>query len=66
MILALSLIGVAVFAITGALAAGRKRMDIFGVVMGLTTRLIRLAAIHRNLTLPSFHLNEEAHDPTRQ
>ncbi|SEA75784.1 Uncharacterized membrane protein YeiH [Desulfuromusa kysingii] len=29
----LDLIGTAVFAITGALAAGRKRMDVFGVVV---------------------------------
>ncbi len=29
----LDLIGTAVFAITGALAAGRKRMDTFGVVI---------------------------------
>jgi len=36
----LDLIGVAVFAITGALAAGRKRMDIFGVVvLGCVTAL---------------------------
>jgi uncharacterized membrane protein YeiH len=33
LILILDLIGTAVFAITGALAAGRKRMDIFGVVV---------------------------------
>ena len=34
----LDLAGVAVFAISGALAAGRKRMDIFGVVvLGLVT-----------------------------
>ncbi len=36
----LDLIGTAVFAITGALAAGRKRMDIFGVVvLGFVTAL---------------------------
>ena len=36
----LDLVGTAVFAITGALAAGRKRMDIFGVVMlGCVTAL---------------------------
>lgn len=36
----LDLIGTAVFAITGALAAGRKRMDIFGVVtLGCVTAL---------------------------
>lgn len=33
LILILDLIGTAVFAITGALAAGRKRMDVFGVVV---------------------------------
>ncbi len=39
-IYALDLFGVAVFAISGALAAGRKRMDIFGViVLGLVTAL---------------------------
>jgi len=37
---ALDLFGVAVFAISGALAAGRKRMDIFGVVvLGVVTAL---------------------------
>jgi len=37
---ALDLFGVAVFAVSGALAAGRKRMDIFGVVvLGLVTAL---------------------------
>jgi uncharacterized membrane protein YeiH len=36
----LDLFGVAVFAVSGALAAGRKRMDIFGVVvLGLVTAL---------------------------
>ncbi len=36
----LDMIGTAVFAITGALAAGRKRMDIFGViVLGCVTAL---------------------------
>ena len=29
----LDLVGTAVFSITGALAAGRKRMDIFGMVV---------------------------------
>lgn len=39
-IYALDLFGVAVFAISGALAAGRKQMDIFGVVvLGLVTAL---------------------------
>ena len=34
----LDLFGVAVFAVSGSLAAGRKRMDIFGViVLGLVT-----------------------------
>ncbi|MBT4363696.1 MAG: trimeric intracellular cation channel family protein, partial [Desulfobacteraceae bacterium] len=33
MIHMLDLLGTVVFAITGALAAGRKRMDIFGVVV---------------------------------
>jgi len=38
LIYALDLIGVAVFAISGALAAGRKRMDLLGViVLGLVT-----------------------------
>lgn len=36
----LDLIGTAVFAVTGALAAGRKRMDVFGVVvLGCVTAL---------------------------
>lgn len=36
----LDLFGVAVFAVSGALAAGRKRMDIFGVVvLGIVTAL---------------------------
>jgi uncharacterized membrane protein YeiH len=36
----LDLVGTAIFAITGALAAGRKRMDIFGVlVLGYVTAL---------------------------
>lgn len=36
----LDLFGVAVFAVSGALAAGRKKMDIFGVVvLGLVTAL---------------------------
>lgn len=36
----LDLVGTAVFALTGALAAGRKRMDIFGVVvLGCVTAL---------------------------
>jgi len=36
----LDLIGTAIFAITGALAAGRKRMDVFGVVvLGCVTAL---------------------------
>ena len=36
----LDLVGTAVFAITGALAAGRKRMDVFGVVvLGCVTAL---------------------------
>lgn len=36
----LDLLGTAVFAVTGALAAGRKRMDIFGVVvLGCVTAL---------------------------
>ena len=36
----LDLFGVAVFAVSGSLAAGRKRMDVFGViVMGLVTAL---------------------------
>ena len=40
MIYALDLIGTAIFAITGALAAGRKRMDVFGVVvLGCVTAL---------------------------
>ncbi|MDD3619338.1 MAG: trimeric intracellular cation channel family protein [Desulfobulbaceae bacterium] len=39
-IYALDLFGVGVFAVSGALAAGRKRMDIFGVVvLGLVTAL---------------------------
>ena len=39
-IYALDLFGVAVFAISGSLAAGRKRMDVFGViVLGLVTAL---------------------------
>ena len=39
-IYALDLFGVGVFAISGALAAGRKRMDVFGVVvLGLVTAL---------------------------
>jgi uncharacterized membrane protein YeiH len=33
MLYALQLLGVAVFATTGALAAGRKRMDVFGVLV---------------------------------
>ena len=33
MIYILDLVGVVVFAVSGSLAAGRKRMDIFGVVM---------------------------------
>lgn len=33
MLYLLDLFGVAVFAITGALAAGRKRMDVFGIVV---------------------------------
>ncbi|MCL5104320.1 MAG: trimeric intracellular cation channel family protein [Armatimonadetes bacterium] len=33
MIYLLDLLGVAIFAVTGALAAGRKRMDIFGIVV---------------------------------
>jgi len=38
LIYALDLIGVAVFAVSGALAAGRKRMDLLGViVLGLVT-----------------------------
>jgi uncharacterized membrane protein YeiH len=37
---ALDLCGIAVFAVSGSLAAGRKRMDIFGVVvLGLVTAL---------------------------
>ncbi len=37
---ALDVIGTAVFAVTGALAAGRKRMDVFGVVvLGCVTAL---------------------------
>ena len=40
MIHMLDLIGTAVFAVTGALAAGRKRLDIFGVVvLGCVTAL---------------------------
>jgi len=40
MIYGLDLIGTAIFAITGALAAGRKRMDVFGVVvLGCVTAL---------------------------
>jgi uncharacterized membrane protein YeiH len=40
MIHLLDLFGVAVFAVTGALAAGQKRMDLFGVVvLGLATAL---------------------------
>ena len=36
----LDLFGTAIFAITGALAAGRKRMDVFGVVvLGCVTAL---------------------------
>lgn len=36
----LDLVGTAIFAITGALAAGRKRMDVFGVVvLGCVTAL---------------------------
>ena len=39
-IYALDLFGVAVFAVSGSLAAGRKRMDVFGViVLGLVTAL---------------------------
>lgn len=39
-IYALDLFGVAVFTISGSLAAGRKRMDVFGViVLGLVTAL---------------------------
>jgi len=39
-IYALDLFGVGVFAVSGALAAGRKRLDIFGVVvLGLVTAL---------------------------
>ena len=39
-IYALDLFGVAVFTISGSLAAGRKRMDVFGViVLGLATAL---------------------------
>jgi uncharacterized membrane protein YeiH len=40
MMYALDLVGTVIFAITGALAAGRKRMDIFGVVvLGCVTAL---------------------------
>jgi len=40
MIYFLDLFGVAVFAITGSLAAGQKRMDLFGVVvLALATAL---------------------------
>ena len=40
MMYTLDLIGTAIFAITGALAAGRKRMDVFGVVvLGCVTAL---------------------------
>jgi uncharacterized membrane protein YeiH len=40
MLYTLDLIGTAIFAITGALAAGRKRMDVFGVVvLGCVTAL---------------------------
>ena len=39
-IYSLDLFGVAVFAVSGSLAAGRKRMDVFGViVLGLVTAL---------------------------
>jgi uncharacterized membrane protein YeiH len=33
MIYVLDLLGVAIFAITGAITAGQKRMDIFGVIV---------------------------------
>ena len=40
MIYMLDLFGTAVFAVSGALAAGRKRMDIFGlIVLGCVTAL---------------------------
>ncbi|MEZ4386884.1 MAG: trimeric intracellular cation channel family protein [Candidatus Krumholzibacteriia bacterium] len=40
MIASLDLFGVAVFAVTGALAAGRKRMDLFGVLLLATVTAV--------------------------
>ena len=59
----LDLIGVAVFAISGALAAGRKRLDLLGViVLGLVTAVgggtIRDVLLDRN---PIFWLTDPAY-----
>jgi uncharacterized membrane protein YeiH len=66
---ALDLFGTAVFAVSGALAAGRRHMDLFGVLViaavtavgGGTVRdllLDRLAALRWDLHLPSFRIGE--------
>ena len=60
---ALDLVGVAVFAVSGALAAGRKRLDLIGVVaLGLVTAIgggtIRDVLLDRN---PIFWLADPAY-----
>ena len=47
-------LGVDVFAVSGALAAGRKRLDLLGVIVAL-----RLSTIVWGLRLPSFSLDRE-------
>ena len=50
MVYILDLIGVAVFAVAGSLAAGRKRMDLFGVLMVATVTALGGGTL-RDLTL---------------
>jgi uncharacterized membrane protein YeiH len=69
----LELLGVGVFAVSGALVAGRKQLDLLGVVViaagaavlvGMSVlALLRLAAIVFRITLPVFTVADRADRP---
>ena len=57
------LFGVAVFAVSGSLAAGRKRMDVFGViVVGLVTAIGVRNPVRNNSTFSPQQLAEQPVD----
>ncbi len=51
---ALEMFGTVVFAISGAMSAGRERFDLGGVILGAGGVGLRLAAMAGGLLLPAF------------